>query len=52
MGARTTIDWCDASWNPVTGCLHGCPYCYARRIPIQFFDRVSDFRSKRERILL
>ena len=18
------------SWNPVTGCLHNCPYCYAR----------------------
>jgi hypothetical protein len=20
------------SWKPVTGCLHGCPYCYARNI--------------------
>lgn len=29
MGDRTKIDWCDASWNPVTGCLHGCEYCYA-----------------------
>ena len=28
----TKIDWCDMSWNPVTGCLHGCPYCYARKI--------------------
>lgn len=36
MGDRTKIDWCDASWNPVTGCLHGCPYCYARRIAIRF----------------
>ena len=36
MGARTKIDWCDASWNPVTGCLHGCEYCYARRIAERF----------------
>ena len=24
------INWTDATWNPVTGCLHDCPYCYAR----------------------
>ena len=24
------INWTDATWNPITGCLHGCPYCYAR----------------------
>ena len=27
---KTKIDWADATWNPVTGCLHSCPYCYAR----------------------
>ena len=32
MGYKTKIDWCDSSWNPVTGCLHGCEYCYARGI--------------------
>lgn len=32
MGAKTKIDWCDSTWNPVTGCLHGCAYCYARKI--------------------
>jgi protein gp37 len=26
------ISWAMWSWNPVTGCLHGCPYCYARAI--------------------
>ncbi|MGH3965747.1 MAG: DUF5131 family protein [Pseudonocardiaceae bacterium] len=26
------ISWADWSWNPVTGCLHGCDYCYAREI--------------------
>lgn len=36
MGDKTKIDWCDATWNPVTGCLHGCEYCYARRIAERF----------------
>ena len=36
MGRKTLIDWADASWNPVTGCLHGCPYCYARGISQRF----------------
>lgn len=22
----------DYAWNPITGCKHGCDYCYARRI--------------------
>lgn len=26
------ISWAKWSWNPVTGCLHGCNYCYAREI--------------------
>ena len=33
---KTKIDWCDTSWNPVTGCLHGCEYCYARGIAQRF----------------
>lgn len=33
---KTKIDWADASWNPVTGCLHGCEYCYARKIAERF----------------
>lgn len=36
MGAKTKIDWADATWNPVTGCLHGCEYCYARKIAERF----------------
>lgn len=36
MGAKTKIDWADATWNPITGCLHGCEYCYARRIAERF----------------
>lgn len=33
---KSKIDWCDSTWNPVTGCLHGCEYCYARGIAKRF----------------
>ncbi len=33
---KTKINWCDSTWNPVTGCLHGCEYCYARSIANRF----------------
>ena len=33
---KTKIEWCDRTWNPVTGCLHECEYCYARRIAKRF----------------
>lgn len=33
---KTKIEWCDSTWNPVTGCLHGCPYCYARSMVRRF----------------
>lgn len=33
---KTKIEWADATWNPVTGCFHGCDYCYARRIAERF----------------
>lgn len=36
VGYNTKIDWCDTTWNPVTGCLHGCEYCYARGIAKRF----------------
>jgi len=32
------ISWAKWSWNPVTGCLHGCDYCYARAITERFPD--------------
>lgn len=33
---KTKIEWADATFNPVTGCLHGCEYCYARMIAERF----------------
>ncbi len=33
---RSKIEWCDHTWNPVTGCRHGCEYCYARTMTRRF----------------
>ena len=38
----TKIEWCDSSWNPMTGCLHKCEYCYARGIAQRFGGRWDD----------
>jgi protein gp37 len=35
------ISWAEWSWNPVTGCLHGCDYCYAREIATS--DRLKPY---------
>ncbi len=35
MGARTGIEWTDATWNPMTGCAKlsaGCDHCYAATV--------------------
>jgi protein gp37 len=33
---KSKIEWCTYTWSPVTGCLHGCEYCYARKIANRF----------------
>jgi len=33
------IEWARWSWNPVTGCNHGCTYCYARDIAARFYPQ-------------
>lgn len=52
---KTKIDWCDSTWNPVTGCFHDCEYCYARGIAERFggkqkyaniFDESEPIRGK------
>lgn len=49
---KTKIDWCDSTWNPVTGCLHGCEYCYARNIAHRFggFTELEDTNLDYEKI--
>ena len=35
MGAKSSIEWTEATWNPVTGCSKisaGCKHCYAERM--------------------
>lgn len=35
MGNRSTIEWTQSTWNPVTGCTKtspGCKHCYAERM--------------------
>jgi protein gp37 len=29
---NNSVDWANWTWNPVTGCEHGCKFCYAREI--------------------
>jgi protein gp37 len=31
------VEWALWTWNPVTGCLHDCAYCYARDIANRFY---------------
>ena len=37
--ANDAIEWARWSWNPVTGCLHNCDYCYARDIAERFYEQ-------------
>jgi len=39
QGDNENIEWALWSWNPVTGCLHNCPYCYARDIANRFYPQ-------------
>lgn len=39
VSATTKIEWCDATWNPITGCTPcspGCDHCYAARMALRF----------------
>lgn len=39
MSATSTIEWTDATWNPVRGCTKvspGCKHCYAERFAERF----------------
>jgi protein gp37 len=39
MGQKSSIEWTDATWNPVRGCSRvseGCRNCYAERVAARF----------------
>ena len=38
---RSKIEWCDHTLNIVTGCRHGCEYCYARTMSLRFSGNVK-----------
>lgn len=44
---KNGISWTDFTWNPVSGCLHGCPYCYMNPLWRRFPD-LANFQFKRE----
>jgi protein gp37 len=38
MGIRSSIEWTESTWNPVTGCTKaspGCKHCYAERMALR-----------------
>jgi protein gp37 len=41
---KTKIEWSESSWNPVTGCNHGCKYCYARNMVTRFGAKPDGIR--------
>ena len=60
MASATTIEWTDATWNPVTGCTKisaGCDHCYAERFSERFrgtpghpFENGFDLTLRAERL--
>lgn len=50
MADKSKIEWCDATWNPVTGCSPvsaGCDNCYAAAMAKRFPQIVGgDFRPR------
>jgi protein gp37 len=38
MATKSTIEWTEMTWNPVTGCTkvsEGCRHCYAKRMALR-----------------
>jgi len=45
---RTKIEWTTYTWNPVTGCLKDCWYCYVRRLEEKYgYSRLPQFHADR-----
>jgi protein gp37 len=60
MADRSSIEWTDATWNPVTGCTQlspGCDHCYALTFAERFrgvaghpYHQGFDLRLRPERL--
>src|SRR5262245_53756329 len=60
MSAISTIEWCDATWNPIRGCVKispGCKVCYAatfaerfRGVPGHPYEQGFDLRLVPEKL--
>ena len=45
----TKIEWTDLTWNPISGCIRGCKWCYAEKI-YHRFGRSFDPKLHTERL--
>jgi len=62
VSANSTIEWTEATWNPVTGCTKvspGCAHCYAETFAERFrgvaghpYESGFDLRLRPERLVL
>lgn len=57
MADKTKIEWCEATWSPVTGCTpvsEGCKNCYAAGIAKRFWGdrKFSDVRFHEDRLMI
>lgn len=60
MAERSSIEWTEATWNPVTGCTKvspGCAHCYAetfaerfRGVPGHPYEHGFDLQLRLERL--
>src|SRR4249919_1059354 len=60
MSDKSAIEWTDATWNPVTGCIEvspGCDHCYAktfaerfRGVPGHPYEMGFDLTLRQERV--
>jgi protein gp37 len=47
---KTSIEFADFSWNPITGCKNGCDYCWAEKFNNRYFKtnfHVPQFHPER-----